>query len=59
MRYLSLATLGAAHRELPYSTISKSLHVEPNEVELWVIGAIGEGIIDAKMDQLREVVLVT
>lgn len=59
MRYLSLATIAAAQVEIPYAIISKALQIDLVEVETWVISAIGEDLIDAKLDQLREVVLVT
>jgi len=59
MRLLSLATLGAANQEIPYSLISKTLQVNESEVELWVVMAISENLIVAKMDQLKRVVIVT
>jgi len=59
MRLLSLATLGAANQEIPYSLIAKTLQLEESEVETWVITAMSEEVLDAKMDQLRKVVTIS
>lgn len=59
MKLLSLATLAAANPEIPYSSIAKALQIKENEVEGWVISAISEGVIEAKMDQLKGTVRVT
>jgi len=59
MRLLSLATLAAKHdSEVPYSIISQTLSIDEGEVEYWVILAISTNILDAKLDQLRRVVLI-
>jgi len=59
VRILSLATLAAANQEVPYPMIAKALGVSEDEVELWVIMAIGEGILEGKMDQLRKLLIVS
>ncbi|KAJ3193934.1 hypothetical protein HK101_003782 [Irineochytrium annulatum] len=61
MRLLSLASLGSHHvdGEVPYSTIAEALDIKVGEVELWVIDGISSGLLDAKMDQLRKIVVVT
>jgi len=73
IRLLSLATLAslalAANSsnsaiatsvpEISYASIAKSLNVAENEVEMWVISAISEKLISARMDQLRKVVIIT
>jgi len=59
MRLLSLATLGAANQEIPYSLIAKTLQLEESDVETWVITAMSEDILDAKMDQSRRVVTIS
>jgi len=59
MRLLSLATLAAANQEVPYSMITKSLQIPEDEVEVWVIMAIGESILEGKMDQLRKLLIVS
>jgi len=59
IRFLSLATLGASHQEVPYSLIATTLQIDESDVEMWVINAISEDILVAKMDQLKRVVVVS
>jgi len=59
IRLLSLATLGAAGHEIPYAAIAAALRVGEAEVESWVIAAITEKVLAAKIDQLRRVITVT
>jgi len=59
MRLLTLVSLGHANKELSYEAVAKALHVEHSDVENWVMLAIGNGLITAKMDQVREVVAVS
>lgn len=59
MRLLTLVSLGHAAKELTYSAIAEALHVAPEEVETWVMQAIGSGLITAKMDQVRQIVVVS
>jgi translation initiation factor 3 subunit M len=58
MRLLSLATLGAANQEVPYSLISKTLQIDENDVENWVITAMSEDVLEARMDQSRRIVTI-
>lgn len=58
IRILSLCSLAAEHNEIPYSVIATTLEIQPNEVESWVITAVGSGLLVAKMDQLQQVVMV-
>jgi len=58
IRLLSLATLAVDHQELPYSLVSKTLSIEETEVEQWVILAISADLIDAKLDQLKKLIIV-
>lgn len=58
MCLLSLVSLAGEHEEIPYGAIATTLNVSEDEVERWVIRAVSSGLIDAKMDQLRRVVLV-
>lgn len=59
MRLLSLASLGVANQEVPYSLIAKTLQIEETEVEYWIITAMSEEVLEAKMDQLRKVVVIS
>lgn len=58
MCLLSLISLAGEHEEIPYCAIATTLNVKEDEVERWVIRAVSSGLIDAKMDQLRRMVLV-
>lgn len=59
MRLLSLVSLGQSSKELTYATIAAALRVSIDQVELWVMEAITSGLIAAKIDQVRELVIVT
>ncbi|KAL7530347.1 hypothetical protein ACHAXR_003438 [Thalassiosira sp. AJA248-18] len=58
MCLLSLVSLAGEHEEIPYSAIASTLNIPEDEVEQWVIRAVSSGLMEAKMDQLRKVVLV-
>jgi translation initiation factor 3 subunit M len=58
MSLLSLVSLAGEHEEIPYSAIASTLNVKEDDVERWVISAVSSGLMEAKMDQLRKVVLV-
>jgi len=59
MKLLSLASLASSSRELTYAEIAKALQIPEDQVEPQVIKAISEGLIEAKMDQLKNTVRVT
>lgn len=59
MRLLSLATLGSANQEISYALIAKTLQIDESEVESWIITAISDGVVEAKMDQLKRLVTVS
>ncbi|KAJ3015817.1 hypothetical protein HKX48_004374 [Thoreauomyces humboldtii] len=61
MRLLSLASLAAnnVQGEVPYATIAAELQIPAEEVEVWVINVIRAGLVDAKMNQLTETVVVS
>lgn len=58
MSLLSLVSLAGEHEEIPYGAIASTLNISEEEVEHWVIRAVSSGLMEAKMDQLRKVVLV-
>mmetsp|Transcript_2666 Transcript_2666/g.3020 ORF Transcript_2666/g.3020 Transcript_2666/m.3020 type:complete len:408 (-) Transcript_2666:196-1419(-) len=61
MRLMSLASLGAEtpSGEIPYSLVKTTLQVEDSEVESWIVKGIGMKLMEAKMDQLREIVIIS
>ncbi|KAG6742988.1 hypothetical protein POTOM_053932 [Populus tomentosa] len=60
MRLMSLVDL-ASHESgrIPYALIKDTLRIDNDEVELWVVKALTTKLIDCKMDQLNQVVLVS
>jgi translation initiation factor 3 subunit M len=59
LRILSLCSLATGRESISYSEISQSLHLsESDQVESWVIAAVSSGLLQAKMDQLSQVVTV-
>jgi translation initiation factor 3 subunit M len=59
MRLLSLSLLASEFEEIPYAEVSKTLQVPQEEVEAWVVEAITAKLIEARMDQQAEAVMVT
>ena len=58
MRILSLCSLAAEHEEIPYQVIAETLAIKPESVESQVIAAVNSGLLEAKMDQLAQKVMV-
>lgn len=56
MRMLSLCSLAADHDEIPYGEIQTTL--QHDDVESWVVDAVNSGLLQAKMDQLSQKVMV-
>lgn len=59
MRLLTLVSLAHANKELGYKAVADALRIDLSEVETWVMQAIGNGLITAKMDQVNEVIAVS
>ncbi|CEL98037.1 unnamed protein product [Vitrella brassicaformis CCMP3155] len=58
IRLLSLTSLALGKSELSLDLIGETLDVPAGEVESWVVTAIGQGLLDARIDQMRRVVLI-
>jgi hypothetical protein len=59
MRILSLCTLASGRDEVPYSDVKEVLQLpSESDVESSVIDAVSTGLLRAKMDQLRQTVMV-
>jgi translation initiation factor 3 subunit M len=56
MSLVGLATSGSG--EIPYAVIRDTLKVADDEVEYWIVRAIAAKLLEAKMDQLRQVVII-
>lgn len=58
IRLLSLASLSAVDESVSYERVAELLSIEMSEVEQWVVKAITSKVIDAKLDQLNQVIIV-
>ncbi|KAL6499161.1 hypothetical protein OROHE_026189 [Orobanche hederae] len=60
MKLISLVDLGKNESgQISYSLIKETLQIEDNEVEPWVVKAITAKLINCKIDQINEVVIVS
>ncbi|KAF3444880.1 hypothetical protein FNV43_RR14573 [Rhamnella rubrinervis] len=60
MRLMSLVDLGSDETgQIPYSLIRDTLRINDDEVEAWVVKAITAKLIDCKMDQMNQVIIVS
>lgn len=60
MRLMSLVDLASDESgQIPYALIRDTLRINDNEVELWVVKAITFKLVDCKMDQMNQVVIVS
>ncbi|KAJ7693878.1 PCI-domain-containing protein [Mycena rosella] len=61
IRLLTLASLGFKNigHDLPYSQVAEALHVEPSEVEKWVIDVIRAGLLSGKLSQTSQSLHIT
>lgn len=58
MRLLTFASLGIESQDLSYNAIATALQIPEDLVEDWVIRAIGSGLVDAKINQLKSSVAI-
>ena len=60
VKLLALCTLAAQSTEkvVSFSSIQSELRIAADEVELWVIEAIGEKLLDASIDQISGTVTI-
>lgn len=59
MSLVSLAADGGPSNEIRYSAIQQALKLDADDVETWVVRAIGAKLLEARMDQMRQVVIIT
>lgn len=59
MRLMSLGDLASKMQEIPYALVQETLKVPPEEVEYWIVRGISSKLLDAKMDQMRQVAVVS
>ena len=58
MRLLTLCSIAAGAHELKYEVVAKELQVSLDDVEDWIIQAIMEKLIEAKLDQVRQTIII-
>ncbi|GMH40064.1 hypothetical protein BSKO_07968 [Bryopsis sp. KO-2023] len=59
MAGLLVISQDCGRKAVPYTRIQEALGLKEDEVESWVVKAIGEGLIDARLDQLNRLVTIT
>jgi translation initiation factor 3 subunit M len=59
IRVLTLVSQASQTRQIPYAQVASSLQVAENDVESWVIAAVSSGALDAKLDQVNRLVVVS
>lgn len=58
MRLLTLVTISMGKTEISYHSVANELNIEESQVETWIIEAIGERLMEAKLDQMNSKVLI-
>ena len=60
VKLLTLSSLAAqaADKQLTFGAIESALQIDAAEVELWVIEAIAEKLLEASIDQLHAIVTI-
>lgn len=58
MRLLTLVSLATDTAEVAYSDVQDALEIGDKEVEIWIIDAIRGDLVDARMDQLNQKMIV-
>jgi len=58
IRLLAIATLALGKSEIPLAEVAKVIQESQDKVEPWVVRALSDGVIDGRIDQLNQTVLV-
>jgi translation initiation factor 3 subunit M len=59
MRLFTLCSFPTGFDEIPYATVAKKLSIKEDEVEPWVVKAVTQNVIQAKIDQLKKSVVIS
>ena len=57
-QYVQICSLKLENSNHKYSDLAKILNINKDDVESWAIEAIAGGIIDAKIDQVKEEIVI-
>mmetsp|Transcript_11223 Transcript_11223/g.12868 ORF Transcript_11223/g.12868 Transcript_11223/m.12868 type:complete len:429 (+) Transcript_11223:102-1388(+) len=58
MRFLALAHHASNNDNASYATVASVLEVDVSEVEKWIVKGIEKQLLDAKLDQLNETIVI-
>jgi hypothetical protein len=53
---ICILIIGVEHSEIPYALAANTLQIEQDMLEHWVIEAVRLGLMEAKIDQMSQVV---
>jgi len=56
--YVQICSLNADKTNYSYAELAQILNIEQDEIEIWAIDAIQNRIVDAKIDQLNEMIVI-
>ena len=59
IRILTLVSMAQERSNIPYQAIASALEVNLEDAESWVLDAVAEGLLDAKLDHLSSSIFVT
>jgi len=59
MAVLGLGSKGSGLTEISFETVRDTLAIADDEVEQWIVMAIGKKLIEAKIDQLERSIQIT
>jgi hypothetical protein len=58
IRLLTLASLGSQKSSISFDVIAKELHINDDEIDLWVLEGARNGYIEGKIDELERMFVV-
>ncbi len=59
MRLMTLCAAVMGRQKIAYSDIAAVIHVDPLDVEEWIVEAIASGLLEGSMDQINGVLTVS
>ncbi len=59
MKLLAVCRLANGREKLSYHEVSEALNVPYEDVELWVVNTIAQGVLEVRMDQVEQTITVT
>lgn len=57
-QYVQICSLNLDNSNHKYDDLANTLNIKKDDVEQWAIEAIAAGIIDAKIDQVKEEIVI-